>query len=779
MPKNPLSPDSPRQQKIMADATHDLDTSATDTAPSAADINEGWKSFAADILAKLLAGGHERWSHRIVPGAAQLKPAKAESCAPRKKMGGTDRRDWYGADDIDSLLDEIATEDFDSPLPPSPKREDLAPRRHLPQAAAAIVAVQLARQFQNATHLSRALCARGAIIHLATSAPELEDITCKTLDALFEPEVSCAALSAPRFFCLDDVMASAPKSKSAVFGAFDAKFRDSLIENQTIVVLATKHQPLPPALAALITKRIALPEIDAAMLSEVLAQLFPDVAPIDIDDADPAISNATPEALTLCARADSPEAALAQLRARSERPVAEGPGLSDFPLVPDVRAPLDQLIADMQDWRASKIGWCDVQRGLLFVGPPGCGKTEIPRLIARSVDIPVLPSSMAKWQTDGSRASEICREMRQFFNKARALAPCILFLDELDTFGDRARPHDHNSSWTDMVIGALLECLDGFNALEGVVVIAATNHLHKIDAALRRPGRFDRVVFIDHPSPELMPQAFRWHLRDDLEGLDLSDAAMAAAGMIGAEVAATVREARAIARRRKESLTLDDLMTAIRNRRPLVDAALHWRIAVHECGHAITGHLVGRAIPKLLTINGSGGDAAMLRRPCAGTRADYENDLILLMAGRAAERLILQEPSGGSGGDERSDLAQATNIATAIETSYGLGSSGTVWQASPDHAAERLRFDRPLRDRVQAHLQRAEAEATRILKDNRTLLEAMAKTLAANGVLTGQCLRDHLDQLPSGSAITTSSDEPPQTASSANALADHRNINPG
>ncbi|MGY6696055.1 MAG: hypothetical protein ACXIUW_08535 [Roseinatronobacter sp.] len=187
MPKNPLSPDSPRKQKIMADATHDLDTSATDTAPSAADINEGWKSFAADILAKLLAGGHERWSHRIVPGAAQLKPAKAESCAPRKKMGGTDRRDWHGADDIDSLLDEIATEDFDSPLPPSPKREDLAPRRHLPQAAAAIVAVQLARQFQNATHLSRALCARGAIIHLATSAPELEDITCKTLDALFEP----------------------------------------------------------------------------------------------------------------------------------------------------------------------------------------------------------------------------------------------------------------------------------------------------------------------------------------------------------------------------------------------------------------------------------------------------------------------------------------------------------------------------------------------------------------------------------------------------------------
>ncbi len=564
MPKKPPSSDSPRKQKIMADATHDLHASATDTAPSAADINEDWKSFAADILDKLLAGGHERWSHRIVPGAAHLKCSNSKQPAPRKKMGGTDRSGWHGADDIDSLLDEIATEDFDSPLSPSTKREDLAPRGYLPQAAAAIVAVQLARQFESATRLSRALCARGAIIHLATSAPELEDITRKTLDALFEPEVSCAALSAPRFFCLGDAMASASTSKSEVFGAFDAGFRDSLIENRTIVVLAPKHQPLPPALAALITQRIALTELDAAMLSEVLAQLFPDAAPTDIDDADPAISNATPEALTLCARDDSPEAALAQLRARSERPVANGPGLNDFPLTPEVRAPLDQLIADMQDWRAGKIGWCDVQQGILLAGPPGCGKTQIPRLIAQSVDIPVFSGSLASWQSASSRSSDIIREMRAAFTKAMASSPSILFIDELDSFGDRMRAEDHNSAWTDMIVAGLLEALDGYHGREGVVVIAATNHLHKIDAALRRPGRFDRVVFIDHPSLELMPQAFRWHLRDDLQGVDLSDAAMAATGMTGAEVAATVREARAIARRRKEPMTLDDLMVAIR-----------------------------------------------------------------------------------------------------------------------------------------------------------------------------------------------------------------------
>ena len=165
----------------------------------------------------------------------------------------------------------------------------------------------------------------------------------------------------------------------------------------------------------------------------------------------------------------------------------------------------------------------------------------------------------------------------------------------------------------------------------------------------------------------------------------------------------------------------------------------------------------------------------MLRPPCAGTRADYENDLILLLAGRAAERLILQEPSGGSGGDERSDLAKATNVATAIESSYGLGSSGIVWQAAPDHAAERLRFDRPLRDRVQAQLQWAEVEATRILQANRSTLEAMATALAEKGVLTGQPLQDFLDRLPAETSPAASSDEP-QPSPTKNTVSDEDSI---
>ncbi|MCC5958311.1 MAG: hypothetical protein JJU08_03105 [Rhodobacteraceae bacterium] len=101
--------------------------------------------------------------------------------------------------------------------------------------------------------------------------------------------------------------------------------------------------------------------------------------------------------------------------------------------------------------------------------------------------------------------------------------------------------------------------------------------------------------------------------------------------MTGAEVAATVRDARAIARQNKLEMVVDDLQKAIRNRRPFIDKSLHWQIAVHECGHAIAGYITGRAIPHLLTIHGTGGAAAMSRVPSASRRADYEKDLVCLL----------------------------------------------------------------------------------------------------------------------------------------------------
>jgi SpoVK/Ycf46/Vps4 family AAA+-type ATPase len=111
-----------------------------------------------------------------------------------------------------------------------------------------------------------------------------------------------------------------------------------------------------------------------------------------------------------------------------------------------------------------------------------------------------------------------------------------------------ARPHDHNPSWTDSIVGGLLDCLDGCDDMQGIVVMGATNHPQKIDAALRRPERFDRTLTMRQPTPGLLPQAFRWHLSDDLAEADLGALIWIAIGMTGAAIAATVRDARGPAR---------------------------------------------------------------------------------------------------------------------------------------------------------------------------------------------------------------------------------------
>jgi len=156
-----------------------------------------------------------------------------------------------------------------------------------------------------------------------------------------------------------------------------------------------------------------------------------------------------------------------------------------------------------------------------------------------------------------------------------------------------------------------------------------------------------------------MPQAFRWHLAKALAGADLTEVAAAANGMTGAEVAATVRDAKASARRDRVPLAPGHLMTAVRDRRPPLDPSLRRLVALHESGHAIVAHATSCAHPHQLTLNAGGGWAAMRRPAIKMQRADFEREIACLLAGRAAETLVLGQPSGGAGGSADSDLARA------------------------------------------------------------------------------------------------------------------------
>jgi ATP-dependent Zn protease len=277
--------------------------------------------------------------------------------------------------------------------------------------------------------------------------------------------------------------------------------------------------------------------------------------------------------------------------------------------------------------------------------------------------------------------------------------------------------------------------------------MGATNHPQKIDAALRRPGRFDRTLIMRQPTPDLLPQAFRWHLRGDLAEPDLGALTGIATGMTGAEIAASVRDARGTARRARRTLSLDDLTAAISARRPPLDPGLRWQVAVHECGHAIVAHATARATVNLLSLTAAGGEASMTAWPSGLHLEELEADIAGLLAGRAAERLVLGRPSGGAGGPEDSDLAEATRRAVAIELSLGLGEAGPVWHGPPERGIERLRFDQHLQARVRTRLDAAEDQARTVLIENRSVLMSMAAELVRDGALSGDLLQEFLDSV--------------------------------
>lgn len=233
-----------------------------------------------------------------------------------------------------------------------------------------------------------------------------------------------------------------------------------------------------------------------------------------------------------------------------------------------------------------------------------------------------------------------------------------------------------------------------------------------------------------------MPKAIRWQLGNELPDADLSGAAIAAVGMSGAEVAAMVRAARALARKDRRSLKVEDLSAAINSVRPPLSEELHWRVAVHEAGHAIVGAATGFSQPQKLAILPTGGVSEQRIQTGAGSRDEVEKRLMIDLAGRAAERLMLGDVSMGAGGSAESDIARATAVAAALEISWGLGDS-MVWLATPEAAMGQLRLDPLLRARVANHLQLAEAKATRILQANLSLLKEMAQALVKQKLITG------------------------------------------
>ena len=447
-----------------------------------------------------------------------------------------------------------------------------------------------------------------------------------------------------------------------------------------------------------------------------------------------------------------------------------GVTFDDVAGVDEAKEELQEIVRFLQEpetW--GRLG-ARIPKGVLLVGPPGCGKTLLARAVAGEAAVPFFSIS-------GSEFVEMfvgvgAARVRDLFEQARKSAPCIIFIDELDALG-RARglsPTGGGSDEKEQTLNQLLAELDGFDPSSGVVLLSATNRPEILDTALLRPGRFDRQILVDRPDKRGRVAILAVHLRNVRLGEDIDAETIAGltAGFSGADLANLVNESAILATRRGgEAVTMDDVVRAIERivaglekKNRLLNPRERKIVAFHETGHA----LVAMALPgsdevqKLSIIpRGIGALGYTIQRPTEDrylmTRAELENKMAVLLGGRAAEMLVFGELSTGAA----DDLNRATEVARSMVMRYGMDE--TLGQAVyaedrpqfldglqrglpgfTQNAAHSQETAREIDCAVRALLDAAFEKATGILDRHRKLLDETAGRLLEKETLSGEDL---------------------------------------
>lgn len=436
----------------------------------------------------------------------------------------------------------------------------------------------------------------------------------------------------------------------------------------------------------------------------------------------------------------------ARVAIKLSEPTDRLPSLEDAVEYGDARAWGLTLARDIADYRAGKIAWQDVDRGAVIHSEPGLGKTLFARILAQACGVPVLAYSVSDlFANSRGDLDGVVKASRAMFERAAASAPCILFLDEIDALPNRATMSSRAQEWWTTVLTDFLLSLD--NAVEGrragIVVIAATNNISGVDAAVLRPGRLERTIEVKRPDQAGALNILRHHLNGDLLHEDLSEIADLIEGQTGAEIMMTARNARRIARYEGRALRRDDLVQAISPVGEIAETMLT-RICIHEAGHAVASLAVPYGTLKRCSA-GSGGAVAGLtliqkEEDDMPTRDSIERRSIALLCGRSAEKLLIGEASIGAGGDDESDLARVTQMLATLHASTGLGHT-LIYVCSHRDALAAVGIDRELRETVEQHLQVLQARADQVVRSHRDAILAVADRLKLQRQLSGEEIR--------------------------------------
>ncbi len=416
--------------------------------------------------------------------------------------------------------------------------------------------------------------------------------------------------------------------------------------------------------------------------------------------------------------------------------------LDELPGMGAVTVWAKEVIQDLEDWKAGKINWADVDRGIILYGPPGTGKSTFAKAMAGSAKIPLIAGSIAKWQSSG-HLGDMLKSMRGAFASAVRQAPSILLIDEIDVVGDRAKFDSQHRDYDNKVVAALLELLDGAETREGVVVIGTSNfHPREVlDPALIRPGRLEAWVEIQKPDHAARIEILRVH-GATISETELARVAERTEERTGAELEALVRAAKRFARRDARAQCIDDYLRTLPRTLPLSDSNIR-RTAIHECGHALAAVVLNhgrldririiREIEEHTIQTAAGRTMIEMAAYDLRSRSDLEAEIVVMLAGMAAEEMIYGEWTEGSGCSETSDLGHATSIALSMSGMFGM--QGSLARVVNDPKTFRI-IDSGLRRSLDDILGVAMERARAIVRDGKDALVRMSEVLIAKGEVT-------------------------------------------
>lgn len=515
---------------------------------------------------------------------------------------------------------------------------------------------------------------------------------------------------------------------------FAARIRRALGRRSPVLIVLSSLAELEPSLRAVLPPALPLAPLTAEILHDLLGIVFPgDSSAGDLPEGE-ALARLGEDELLMSLRAETAEAATAAIAARVLRcdTRATGPGLAAIEGYGEAEAMARRLVADLTRWQRGEIPWREMTRSVLFEGAPGTGKTFLARAIGAAAGVPFHAASLADWQACG-HLGEMLGAMQKSFAAARATAPSILFVDEVDSVGSRWSRDAHAENYRRQVINAVLTEIDGTRDLEGVLLIGATNDAGAIDPAVTRPGRFDAIVRVPNPGPAAIRRILAHHLGEEITEEDRERLVPHAAGLTAAGIDGAIREARARAREAGHTFGIADL-EAVLVQPFLVAQDLLWRIAVHEAGHLLVGLRLTRGVPVRVSAAPGAARVEWTWPTPPLTRTEIEAQLALMLAGRAAEEIIIGEASAGAGGGAESDLARATQLALQLELRTGLGASTLLWRQDPEAA---LNADPDLRARISAHLDAGLARARKVLRRELTPVIDFADVLLNLRIVEG------------------------------------------